>query len=157
MCKNRLLAFLLALPLSLGIMLADTVEVLKLTLKTGNTVTFELSKRPEITFSEEKMKITAEEAAVEYPFADIDGFAFENVETGISQTKAGELRIRAIGQGEWSIDGDMGAVKVCDLSGKQCPVVTQTADSHTILSLTSLPAGVYLVTVGSQTFKLVKP
>jgi len=136
---------------------AETAEVLTLTLKSGQQVSFELSKRPEVTFAEEKLTIKAEEAQVEYTFAEIDGFGFETIETGIRQLRNGEVRFRATGAGEWTVDGCQGQMTVSDLSGKQCLVVSHTADGHAVLSLASLPAGVYIVNIGSETFKIVKP
>ena len=152
----RLFALSLLLAFSLGISAEDAVSSLLIKLNNGQTVTIQLDQLPVVVFDKEKLQIATTEAQFEYAYADVAGFDFDEKTTGIDQLNANQTRLRSLGNGEWAIDGG-GSISIFDLTGKRYDANVRNVGGSAIISLSSMPAGVYVVRMSNQSFKIVKP
>jgi hypothetical protein len=154
---NLLLLILLAFLTNISVKAADNTEVLQLQLTNGQTVTFQLKEKPEITFQEEKMLIVTTNDSAEYPFSEVAGFNFVNQVTAINELTDKELQIHTNGNGEWTIDSKQStAVRVYNMSGKLTKASISRVGNSTFISLSNLPSGVYMISIGNHTIKTVK-
>ncbi len=154
---KRLLLLCLALFLCTGVMANETAEALRLQLSNGQTVTYLLEEKPEVTFKAESLCVSTATASVEYGLSEIAGFDFTTVETGIENVKGNEVLFRAIGNSQWVIEGKQTtAVRVADISGRQLPGCVSNSAAGTIVSLSAAPSGIYVISFSNHSVKIVK-
>lgn len=123
----------------------------------GTTTDVELYTMPRIVMSAETMLVKSAVLDVEYDKKDVVLFTFKNVGTGISAVHS-ETAFR-IDEDCVTFHGvpEEGAVKVFQLNGIQVPIRFKRVGMDTVLSLSQLPQGVYLVSINGKTFKIVRP
>ena len=123
----------------------------------GKTSEVELYTMPRIQMKADKTVITVQGVSQEYAKSDVVRFTYKGVGTGISSVspttsyRVDEDRITFHGVPEAD------AVKVYNAKGMQIPVRLSTDGNDAVLSLASLPQGVYLVNINGRTFKFIKP
>ena len=156
MRKILLLFTLLLLP-SIRAMADDMAEALQLQLNNGKTIVFLLDEMPEVTFSENKLIVQTEKTYAEYPLVDIARFDFQSVPTGVNALKDKEIRVTDNGNDEWEIKGDVTtAISVYCLSGKIARAKIYSSGNSHVVSLQSLPSGVYIISFAGQKLKVIK-
>lgn len=148
MKKNFLLVLMLCLSSFLPLR-AESCLIVQL--RNGNTESFLLSQKPEITFNEGEMQIRSTQAEAAFSITEILDFHFADETAGIPEIEANEQRI-TIAHGIVNIDGVNGQVSLCDISGKM--LLTYPAQGNAHLDLNQFPKGVYLLSVGHKTIKL---
>lgn len=141
-------------------MLAESVvTVLTVHVKDGSEVSFLLSERPSVTYSDDYMLITSADAETSYPLSDVLKFTFEEIDgedTGIDSTIAAEA--------SFSLDG--GVIVVSGLkAGSTAQVFTlggvmvhsESVDSGSwSYPLSSLSSGIYIISINGKGFKITK-
>ena len=147
--KNILLFLFLFLPL---LSHAADKSSLVITFSDNTTQTVALSTLPDIWMKDDKMTVKTSETTLEYPLYTVKTFTFGNA-TGINAVKSDG----------YSISGDAlilpdesAAVRVYTLDGKavSCPV--EHGNSQTVVSLTSLQPGAYIIQAGGRSVKIMR-
>lgn len=128
---------------------------LNLTLKDGTVHTYLLSNLPVVTMADNQLVITSNDATASYPLYTVKQYTFGDalaVSTPKEDVKiirsADELIIRGIKEStSWG---------VFSMDGKRLSVPCTVENSQMKLTLTSLPAGIYLIKAGEVKFKITK-
>ncbi len=123
----------------------------------GTTTDVALYLMPKVEFQNDKVRITSTVLDMEYPKSDILRFSYKGSGTGITAPK---------NEANYSQEGDrlvfhgiMSADKVAvyTANGIRVPArLTATADG-VALSLSSIPQGVYVLSVNGKTSKFTRP
>lgn len=118
-------------------------SVLNIHTKTGPVVSFSLSEKPVITFSDGNIVLTAGTVRVEYPLPDIDRLSFANTESKIESICVNDNLEKCI-------------IYVFDISGQEVKHIEPTADGDSELILEDLVEGTYVIKQGNITYKIYK-
>ncbi len=121
--------------------------------KGGNKTVLELSANPVITFEEEEMVVTTDFTRIMIPLDDIVEYTVNEVASGIKgvsvapQFQNGRVVLHDIPQGT--------SIGVYTMEGKL--VMRQVADATASaeISISSLPKGVYIISVSGKSFKII--
>lgn len=114
---------------------------------------FELTRTPQITFSDSEMIVTAGEDKILFPLEDLKRYWFEeSTTTRISSSHADREKVNISVSGRNLLSSANG-VNIYSATGQQ--VLTSRNAAGTPVSLSALPGGVYVVTTGGSTFKIV--
>ena len=140
-------------------MLAEsTATALTVHIKDGSEVTFLLSEQPAVTFSDGYLLITSSDAEMSYPLSDVVKFTFKDADetTGIDNTSVGEASF-AFDGGSVVVSGLKAGsnARVFATDGTTLHSEEVSGDSWSY-SLSSLPSGVYIVSINGKTFKIAK-
>ena len=148
-------AALVCLPPSL---MAGGPVTLNIHLADGTTQSVQLYTRPQVTFEGDRVVFTSPVVTFSYDAQQVLRFTYSgrDMPTGIAEADAGTPFSQ---QGEHLLFD--ASVKVADIQlftddGKRLPVSLQTDGGRPVLSLSALPAGVYLVSINGRTSKIVK-
>ena len=123
----------------------------------GTTTDVELYLRPRIEFTGEKVLITSTVLNMEYAKSDILRFTYKGEGTGISAPRQ---------DSDYSQDGDRlvfhginatDQVAVYTANGVRVPVRLTSSSDGFALPLSSIPSGVYILSVNGRTSKFVLP
>lgn len=153
--KTLLSIALLLVSLAAG---ADTVTSLVVLMKNGNTSTFELATKPQVTFDATNLMIHSEKEDVSIPLTDIvrywfkisdaSGITEKDVDKSAIDYKGGTLVLSGLKAGT--------EVHVYAADGREVQAMTARHDGTFRLSLSQLPTGVYIVKMNSTTYKIMK-
>lgn len=125
--------------------------------KNGKKVFFELAEEPHTTFEQGKLVIMTNSVRTEYSIKDVLRYTFDGADTSISTPdptdtgftqKGDDIYVHGIQAGT--------AVQLYNLSGILLENRRADGQSSIHFSLTSHPAGTYIVKVGSQSLKFMK-
>ena len=155
--KKKLLVLLLA-----GFMLPTAKivaqsQTLVLWHADGTTTEVELYTLPRIQMQADKMVITSQGVSQEFAKSDVLRFTYKGIGTGISQVNP---------QTAYRVDEDRvtfygisttDRISVYTTGGMQIPVRLMADGNKSVLSLNSLPSGVYLINVNGRTLKFIRP
>ena len=122
----------------------------------GSTTDVELYTEPKITFSPDKVFIKSSVLDMEYAAADVLRFSFKGRATGIDGVKAEADYEQTDGHIVFHGAGCADSVAVFKPNGVRMPVRLKQQGRDAVLPLSSVPAGVYLVTVKGKTSKFVR-
>ena len=153
------LLLLLLLGMALPVLADDVATTLTVHITDGSQVTFLLSERPKVSFSDGCLLITSSEADATYPLSDVLMFTFEETEseaTGLSLLPADETSL-ALEGGAIVVTGlkEGSTAKVYTIGGIM--VNSEKVDGGTwTYSLSSLSSGVYIISINGKTFKIAK-
>ena len=131
---------------------ADGVRFLQVNLK-DKSVSFALAEHPEITYSNDLLKITTASQSAEFSVTDINDFCFKDSATdilGISIPKAG------LHAGQLFLSG-LTAGALVEVHSLAAHLVFQTKasdDGQVIIDMSNLSKGVYIVCTGNYSFKI---
>ena len=138
---------------------ASSPSALTVHVKDGSKVTFLLSERPAVTFSDGYLLITSDDADASYPLSDVVKFTFGDVDeenTGIDSLPVDETT--------FGYDG--GAIVVTGLKpGSTAKVYTiggmmvhseSISDGSWTYPLSSLSSGIYIININGKSFKISK-
>ena len=124
-----------------------------ITFSDNTTQTFALSTLPQITMSNNKMTISAGTTTAEYDLYKIKTFTFsgttgiENIENNTSIIAEGDKII---------IEGANANVKIFSVDGKTATLKTTSLSNSTIIDISSLGKGVYIIKANDKTLKISK-
>jgi len=123
----------------------------------GTTTEVELYTLPRIQMQADKMVITSQGVSQEFAKSDVLRFTYKGIGTGISQVNP---------QTAYRVDEDRvtfygisttDRISVYTTGGMQIPVRLMADGNKSVLSLNSLPSGVYLINVNGRTLKFIRP
>ena len=126
--------------------------------KDGSTVSYILSERPGVTFSDAYLVVDCADAELSYPLDDIWKFTFgpSDADTSVDRISASEA--------SFDVDGDAivlsgykvgSVVRIITAGGVTLHSTTLSGDNWAY-PLSNLPAGISLVSVNGTTFKIAK-
>ena len=122
----------------------------------GTTTDVELYLKPRVEFAGDKVRITSTVLNMEYPKTDILRFTYKGEGTGITAPRT---------DADYSKEGDRlvfhginaaDKVAVYTANGVRVPVQLTSFDGFS-LPLSSIPSGVYILSVNGRTSKFVRP
>ena len=148
---RKLLLSLLALFCSIIAKAED--KSLIITFSDNTTQTFVLSALPQITMANNKMTISASSTTAEYDLYKIKTFTFsgttgiENIENNSSIIAEGDRII---------IEGANANVRIFSVDGKTTTLKTTSLSNSTIIDISSLGRGVYIIKANDKTLKISK-
>lgn len=148
---RKLLLSLLALFCSFMAKAED--KSLIITFSDNTTQTFVLSTLPQITMSNNKMTISAGGTTAEYDLYKIKTFTFsgttgiENIENNSSIITEGDRII---------VEGANANVKIFSVDGKTATLKTTNLSNSTVIDISSLGRGVYIIKANNKTLKISK-
>ena len=160
--KQRLLLLSLLLSFAVTAMWAqsDATQRLVVWLKDGQKIYHDLNDQPETTFSDGMLWLKTEKVSVSYPLTDVLRYTFEGAMTAIETPSArpGEIRFLQ-GNDAMAFDGlpEGTSLALYSLDGKQLATMKAQGRQRTVVSLANYPSGVYIVKMGDESFKFVKP
>lgn len=130
-------------------------DALNLTMKDGTIHSFLLSEEPIVTMADDYLVITlSDNSTASYDLYQVSKYTFGS-STGISKVLSSK---------DISLSGDNiifqgitnGKVDVSSLSGAKANASVSESGGNTVVSLSSLPAGVYVVKVNNAVIKISK-
>lgn len=130
-------------------------DALNLTMKDGTIHSFLLSEQPTVTMADDYLVITlSDNSTASYDLYQVSKYTFGSP-TGISKVLSSE---------DISLSGDNiifqgvtnGKVTVSSLSGARVDAGVSESAGNTVVSLSSLPSGVYVVKVNNAVIKISK-
>ena len=123
----------------------------------GTTTDVALYLMPKVEFSGDKVRITSTVLDMEYPKENILRFSYKGSGTGISSPKTetdySQEGDRLVFHGIASTD----KVAIYTANGIRVPAHLTTAGAGVTLSLSSIPQGVYVLSVNGRTSKFTRP
>ena len=125
----------------------------------GSKTVFALSANPELTFSGQTMLLNVGAQSHSFEIADVAQYYFEDDVTAIDKLGAVKLRLRHAGNNKIIVEGlsPTSDVRLYSVDGSQMPVITTVADGKAIISLSSLPKGIYIISANkNQNIKIYK-
>lgn len=151
---KKLLTFLFLFVFAHSVMADDML--LQIWQSDGQVVTINLNEEPMTTYSEGNLIITTTKAVISYPLENVVKYTYisadgittlESMNTKFSQD--GEtLTFTGLAQGT--------EIAVYASSGQMMHRTKAGSNTKTIVSVSDLPPGVYLVKVNSVTYKITK-
>ena len=123
----------------------------------GTQTDIELFTMPQISFSGDQVVITSDVLNMEYPKTNVLRFTFKGNGTGIKAPQAdADYSIR---DGQLTFHGisSTDRVAVYNASGIRVPARFAVNGSDISLSLSSIPSGVYILSVNGNTSKFTRP
>lgn len=122
----------------------------------GTNTEIALFKRPNISFSGGKVFVTSDVLNLEYDAADVVRFTYKGATTSISSV---------ITEADYEYQGDCivfqgikgsDRVAIYNAAGVRVPVSLRTMGGGQVIQLSSLPAGVYILSVNAKSSKFTK-
>ena len=124
-----------------------------ITFSDNTTQTFVLSTLPQITMSNNKMTISAGSTTAEYDLYKIKTFTF----SGTTEIKDIENNSSIITEGDRIIvEGANANVKIFSVDGKTATLKTTNLSNSTVIDISSLCRGVYIIKANDKTLKISK-
>lgn len=124
-----------------------------ITFNDNTTQTFVLSTLPQITMANNKMTILAGATTAEYDLYKIKTFIFSgttnirNIEDNSEIKKEGNKII---------IEGTNANVRIFSIDGKSTTIKTTNTSNSTVIDISSLNSGVYIIKANDKTVKISK-
>lgn len=124
-----------------------------ITFSDNTTQTFVLSALPQITMANNKMTISAGSTTAEYDLYKIKTFTFsgttgiENIENNSSIIAEGDRII---------VEGANANIRIFSVDGKTATLKTTSLSNSTIIDISSLGRGVYIIKANDKTLKISK-
>ena len=118
----------------------------------GETFSYVLANKPQLTFNATEMLISSDDASASFTRTDIKNFRFEEVANAIKDVKADGQRMSYL-HGVVTVDGT-DKVILYDISGRQI-LSKRAADGESVtIDLNNQPSGTYIVRSGKQSLKV---
>ena len=124
-----------------------------ITFSDNTTQTFVLAALPQITMSNNKMTISAGSTTAEYDLYKIKTFTF----SGTTEIKDIENNSSIIAEGDKIIiEGANANVRIFSVDGKSATLKTTNTSNSTVIDISSLNRGVYIIKANDKTVKVSK-
>ena len=124
-----------------------------ITLSDNTTQTFVLSTLPQITMANNKMTILAGATTAEYDLYKIKTFTFSGT------TSIGNIEDNSDIKTEGNriiIEGTNANVRIFSIDGKPATIKTINTSNSTVIDISSLNSGVYIIKANDKTVKISK-
>ena len=125
----------------------------------GTSTSIQLYTRPRVTFEGDGVCIRSSVAEFSYPASDVLKFHYRvnDITVGVDDAEATKEAFRQEGE-NITFDATIpaSAIQLFAEDGKRVPVSLATTAGRPTLSITNLPAGVYMLSVNGRTSKFVK-
>lgn len=141
---------------------AESSDELVLELRTEEGIrTFELSDKPEITFSENSIFVFSGDFVTSFHYSDIENIHF--VINGVTDVEAVQIEQNTIAVRftdgvtfvvEGVNEGENAAVYA--LSGMMMPLYAERSGNRLVVHLDAYPHGTYIVRIANQSYKIIK-
>lgn len=119
----------------------------------GSRIEFALSTLPEVTFGNDKMTVTSTATTASYELWKVSTFTYGTT-TGIKQV---ENNNKFAFEGDRIIvDGTNNKVSAFALDGKAIKLSPITAGDKTIINLSELTHGVYIIKINNKSIKVAR-
>ena len=119
----------------------------------GSKIEFALSTQPEITFGNDKMSVTSTATTASYELWKVSTFTYGTT-TGIKQV---ETNNKFAFEGDRIIvDGTNNKVSAFALDGKAIKLSPITAGDKTIINLSELTHGIYIIKINNKAIKVAR-
>ena len=125
--------------------------------KDGSKVSFNLDEQPKTTFTADNLVITTATSTLNYPLAKVQRYTYEGgtlsvrdlmAEGIVISHEADNIVIKGLALGK--------TVAVYRIDGTQLLTKCSDGSDRVMLSLGSLPSGVYMIKAGEITYKFLK-
>lgn len=156
-CPRWLFAFLaLVLSVSASALAANPVT-LNIHLADGTVQSVQLYTRPQVTFEDDRVVFTSPVATFSYDAKQVLRFTYSGIQSDKASFPQAKDLFRQQGE-QLLFDPSVktSAIHLFTEDGRRLPVSLVTSNGRPSLSLKSLPAGVYVLSVNGQTSKLMK-
>ncbi len=152
---KKILIALLLLPLSV---VAQTTSNATLVLHhaDGTTTDIALFTQPRVTFTADKLLVMSPVLNLEYPAENVLRFTYKGEGTGITSPQSDAEFSQENGQMVFHGITAADRVAVYTTNGIRVPVRLVTYDGGLALPLSSIPQGVYILSVNGKTSKFTK-
>ncbi len=134
----------------------DEVETLHIWMADGTETTVQLYTRPQIIFGSDVVRVTSPVQSLEFPASDVVRFTYSGIPIATEVNSIqDEASYRQEGENLY-FSGQLTPDKILLYSsdGKILPVNIRQAGSRLCLSLSSIPQGIYILSVNGKTSKL---
>lgn len=150
---NRYLISALALLASLTASAAG--DALNLTMKDGNVHSFLLSTKPVVTMADGKLNVATDDATATYDLFQVSQYAFGDASTSVKGISAANVITR---EGDNVVFHGVSAdrVVVSSTDGALVGAAVSDTGDDTMVSLSSLPSGIYIIKVAGTSIKISK-
>ena len=138
---------------------AATDRLLVVETTDGEKVSFALSANPQITFSGQTLHLNTDSQSQDFEIAKVAQYYFLDNTVGIAKPQFGELRISQTSNEQITVEGlqPSAAVRLYAADGREMPGRITRSDGRAVISLLSLPKGVYIIsTDNKQNLKIYK-
>ena len=125
----------------------------------GSKAVFSLSANPELTFSGQTMLLNVGAQSHSFEIANVAQYYFENDASAIDEMESVKMRLRYTGSDKVVIEGisQNANVKLYSTSGTLINGSVATTNGQAVISLSSLPKGIYIISVNkNQSIKIHK-
>lgn len=127
---------------------------------TNGKMTFSLSNVPEISFTTTDVVIKVDEVVTTISKSDLIDFVFEkaDIPSSLQSTSNAAINYHWLSNGDVELTnfGSIDIVNIYNITGQL--LVTQMGVGSSIIPLSQMPSGVYIVSVNyGQTLKITKP
>lgn len=151
----RMKRTLLTLLVVLGCLVAKAQsQSLFVTLNDGQKLEFALSTTPEVSVADDMLTITTSETTASYELWTVSTFTY-GATTGINATQADAQSFSLQGD-RLIVDGTDARVRVFSIDGKAVSLPATNVGSQTVLSIGSLPKGIYVVNINGKSLKITR-
>lgn len=125
--------------------LSDAAQtMLTLHSKDGSTFSYSLSDKPVVTYNGDVLVLTSDKVNVEYPVADLAKMTFTDTETSVESVTMSQ-------------QGEDPTVRIYSTGGTLVKTIeADEANADISFSTKDLPAGIYIIKQGVQTYKIIK-
>ena len=137
---------------------ADDTTTLTIHFKNGTTTNIKLYTRPIISFEGEQIVLKSPVANISYPSSEVVRFTYmkNGVPVGINTPNNDGAYIQSNDQIVFDKGLKVENIQLFSEDGKCLTPVISNANGRCAMSLSSLPAGVYILNVNGQTSKILK-
>ena len=155
--RNRILGGLAAMLLSLPAV-SDEVETLHIWMADGTQTTIQLYTRPQVIFDGDVVRFESPVQSLELPANEVVRFTYSGIpiptDVNTPQVEAG---YRQDGENLY-FSGDLtpDKIQLFTSDGKLLPVSVRRSSGQLCLPLSSIPQGIYVLSVNGKTSKLVR-
>ena len=118
----------------------------------GNKIEFALSTLPEVTFGNDKMTVTSTATTASYELWKVSTFTYGTT-TGIKQVENNKFAFEG---DRIIVDGTNNKVSAFALDGKAIKLSPITAGDKTIINLSELTHGIYIIKINNKSIKVAR-
>lgn len=118
----------------------------------GSKIEFALSTLPEVTFGNDKMTVTSTATTASYELWKVSTFTYGTT-TGIKQVENNKFAFEG---DRIIVDGTNNKVSAFALDGKAIKLSPITAGDKTIINLSELTHGVYIIKINNKSIKVAR-
>ncbi len=122
----------------------------------GTMTEFLLSEQPQVHFLNNKLKISVNDKTSTFELTDVKNIYFKDYSTGIDDIQNGNLRITYLSEREILVESSSHSpsIKFYSLNGSRAMEIVRYNENYALISLESLPSGIYIIEINNQHLKL---